>query len=1204
MGFELIKFKNAHSSQRNTRLSNPTLMSYFKLNVCFFSFTFCLLLLTHSGTAQTGKFDVQFAFKKSDCVAKKITLQLQVRSHSVGNNFLMGDANFRFDYDSRVIANPKITLQPHYSILGAQGVNYNYGLQNLNGSSARSTVGRVSLQCFYTGNNASAEKVDTGWTSVACLEFDLINSDSCLQLKWHTGAPADFPNTGMSEVLLLGNGNYNTLNTLPGDFFNFNYCVPNKCSFIIANNDFFTTTANTTKLGNLVLNDTSANTKIVNLTPVLPSKHGIVTLQNNGNFSYVPTKDFVGTDSFVYSVCNADNICSNGTVYLTVNRARRSPISVDSSTRCIDSVAPVVKFINPAYAHLKSGDTITANCVNPPIFNASSFTVSDNYDKNPAVAFKDLNRTIGTCSRDGYKILMQCDLIANDSCGNRTDFIFFVKIIDTTPPTLSSIPADITVNNSAPTSAAAVTATDDCGTATVSLLESSVLSSCGTILTRTWLATDECGNVARKSQKITINNGLVVSVNNLHAETCAKNDGTVNLTFLVSTSSYQITSIPKINWKPATQNTQLKADSLKAGTYSVTITSTEGCTKILSIVIADSCPCVTPVASLTTVSETCSSKNGTANLVLNKSFNYNIGWSNGITNSSGITNLSAGSYSVTISNINDATCKQIINFVLANDASNCCKKYTTVSTIYVTSATCNQNATACTEIPFTQIANYNITDNGNAYSGLTSNCNNYIGLSLGIGNHNVVFKQKTLNCSDSLFVKVICPITPTPIPNSVPLAINVNETATWCLSNIPLLHPVKIINLCPASSGAHALINIIQSTMCVTYKGIKVGTDSACLKIISSTNDTNYVTLIINVKAQPCANLINQDSVTVSGTCNANGNVPVCLPVSISNLQGYTITIDGAPYTTALAACSNTSTQFFVPVGFHNFRFSNSAGCSDSVNVGAACVKSETIITELRIGGKDTMCIASNTLLGRKYYLQNLCAKQSGKVDFNLLGGTTCIERFAKTVGSEKACYILCDEYKFCDTTYIIVNVSELKAKQPVAIDDNVKVLKNTTTYFNVILNDSFGNLTPALRIIKYPLNGLLTLNTLGEITYKPSLNYCGADVATYEICTAAGCATANINFKVSCDNLVIYSAFSPNNDGVNDFFTIEGIDKLTNSTVSVFNRWGNEVFAAKNYKNNWGGTWNGTNLPEGTYFYIFNDGDGNTRSGYVEIQR
>ena len=300
-------------------------MSYFNFKKLCLTF-FCEVLFIYSGAAQNGKFDVQFAFKKSDCIAKKITLQLQVRSNSAANNFLMGNANFLFNYDPKIIANPKITQQPHYSILGAQPVNFNYALENLNGSSAGPTVGLVSLQCLYTGNEGNAEKVDTAWTSVACLEFDLIGSDSCLLLKWHTAAIADFPITGMSEIQLLGGGNYNEINTAPGNLYNFNYCIPNNCSFITAYNDDYTTSLNTIKIGNVTKNDTSSNTKTLNTTPAIQPQHGIVMLQSNGDFTYTPTKDFYGLDSFIYTVCNTQNICANAMAYITITQGTKNPI--------------------------------------------------------------------------------------------------------------------------------------------------------------------------------------------------------------------------------------------------------------------------------------------------------------------------------------------------------------------------------------------------------------------------------------------------------------------------------------------------------------------------------------------------------------------------------------------------------------------------------------------------------------------------------------------------------------------------------------------------------------------------------------------------------------------------------------------------------------------------------------------------------------
>jgi gliding motility-associated-like protein len=66
-------------------------------------------------------------------------------------------------------------------------------------------------------------------------------------------------------------------------------------------------------------------------------------------------------------------------------------------------------------------------------------------------------------------------------------------------------------------------------------------------------------------------------------------------------------------------------------------------------------------------------------------------------------------------------------------------------------------------------------------------------------------------------------------------------------------------------------------------------------------------------------------------------------------------------------------------------------------------------------------------------------------------------------------------------------------------------------------------------------------------------------------------------------------SAFSPNGDGYNDGFFIRGIDRFSENILTVFNRWGNEVFTKENYKNTqwYGQNKNGDDLPEGTYFVV-----------------
>ncbi len=78
----------------------------------------------------------------------------------------------------------------------------------------------------------------------------------------------------------------------------------------------------------------------------------------------------------------------------------------------------------------------------------------------------------------------------------------------------------------------------------------------------------------------------------------------------------------------------------------------------------------------------------------------------------------------------------------------------------------------------------------------------------------------------------------------------------------------------------------------------------------------------------------------------------------------------------------------------------------------------------------------------------------------------------------------------------------------------------------------------------------------------------------------------------VTEDDLVIYNLFSPNADGTNDTFVIEGIEAFDNE-LTIYNRWGNVVFNATNYQNDWDGKSNAgrvvrrnQKLPAGTYYY------------------
>jgi gliding motility-associated-like protein len=80
---------------------------------------------------------------------------------------------------------------------------------------------------------------------------------------------------------------------------------------------------------------------------------------------------------------------------------------------------------------------------------------------------------------------------------------------------------------------------------------------------------------------------------------------------------------------------------------------------------------------------------------------------------------------------------------------------------------------------------------------------------------------------------------------------------------------------------------------------------------------------------------------------------------------------------------------------------------------------------------------------------------------------------------------------------------------------------------------------------------------------------------------------------------------FSPNGDGINDTWVIRNIDQYPNNIVRVFDRLGRLVYSASNYTNSWDGIYQGTLLPEDTYYYILDfSNEHKQMKGYISILR
>lgn len=180
----------------------------------------------------------------------------------------------------------------------------------------------------------------------------------------------------------------------------------------------------------------------------------------------------------------------------------------------------------------------------------------------------------------------------------------------------------------------------------------------------------------------------------------------------------------------------------------------------------------------------------------------------------------------------------------------------------------------------------------------------------------------------------------------------------------------------------------------------------------------------------------------------------------------------------------------------------------------------------------------------------------------------------------------------------------------PTAVNDTVTVPFGVKVTYDVLFNDILPK-QYNVEVIQMPDNGLFENLGNGIFTYQPDVRFTGQDVMVYKVCNincVDACDFANVVLKVQePTGCVIPTVITPNNDGVNDVFFVPCLnaDVELDNAVTIFNRWGDEVFHESPYGNNWNGTFNGEPLPVGTYFYVVKfNGDAGTQSGFIIIQR
>lgn len=188
--------------------------------------------------------------------------------------------------------------------------------------------------------------------------------------------------------------------------------------------------------------------------------------------------------------------------------------------------------------------------------------------------------------------------------------------------------------------------------------------------------------------------------------------------------------------------------------------------------------------------------------------------------------------------------------------------------------------------------------------------------------------------------------------------------------------------------------------------------------------------------------------------------------------------------------------------------------------------------------------------------------------------------------------------------------ITVLYKENPIANADIIPIDFQKEAELDLTGNDVLVPNT-TIDILDPPKEGTITVDPSGVVRYTPPPNFVGTVEFTYQLlsegCTApSALVTLIVGGDASCK---APSIITPNGDGINDAFVIPCLldqTAFSSSQVIIFNRWGDEVYkSSAPYRNDWQGTYSGENLPDGTYFYIINYGDGREpANGFVLIQR
>ena len=478
---------------------------------------------------------------------------------------------------------------------------------------------------------------------------------------------------------------------------------------------------------------------------------------------------------------------------------------------------------------------------------------------------------------------------------------------------------------------------------------------------------------------------------------------------------------------------------------------------------------------------------------------------------------------------------------------------------------------------------------------------------------NTVMVRGLLNdCDYNFNIEVDCSLAEILADADMETTLLIGEEETICFNMGQLDTSItSILNICPDLSGDMISYALDSTNYCVTITGQNIGTEALCIELCDDSGLCDTTKIVISVVPIASLDTVQFDIVrgqmeevcleefvlsgpfaSIANTCDTLGGMSSEIIVNQDSICFEIMGLEVGQDTACMVMCDingDCNTTVFV------------------INV--RLPQTDTVPLSILLNRDSSYCMDLGELVGNITSFENVCASPTfATVNLNTV--TACLNIMPDSIGMDTLCLVACDQNGTCDTTILQLNIVDMESDLiPIAVDDDSLTIKNSPLVLNVLGNDTINGMLLDFSIITDPLNGTAFVNPDQTVTYVPNTDFCGLerDTFMYVVENIYGIDTATVSILTTCEEITVFSGISPNGDGINDSFQVFGIEAFPENEVTIFNRWGNVVFTKKGYTNQegWTGTFDSDLLPDGTYFYVIDLGNGSQPlSGYVQIRR